>query len=254
MNILPQNKAHIGKRLETVADIAAVRLSGEENIPLCAVDVGTDHAYLPLYLAGKYGFSHITACDIREGPCETARKNIRAAGRDFIQKIDVVRTDGLSGLSDVSCNRITITGMGGELIRDILSRADFLYDETRREKIVFVLQPQSRAHLLRDFLFEKGFRIGRDVLCEENGKIYPVLSAVYDGIKREETELSRFFGKEMPTCRNELFRRYFLAEYQRLKKNSAARKGTETGRNAAVYARETRLLSEMEQYIKENPL
>lgn len=254
MNILPQSKAHIGKRLETAAEIAAVRLSGEENIPLCGIDVGTDHAYLPILLVEKYGFSHVTACDINEGPCETARKNIHEAGKDFSERIDVVRTDGLSGLSEVFCNRITIAGMGGELIRDILRRADFLLDEKHRGKVLFVLQPQSRAHLLRDYLFETGYRIERDTLCEDGGKIYPVLSAVYDGTAREESELCRYFGSEMPRLRGELFARDFLSKYARLKQNSRARGGKCEGRNAAVHAREERLLSEMEQYLKENPL
>ena len=237
--------------METVANLAAVRLSGEENIPLCGIDVGTDHAYLPIALVGQYGFSHVTACDIRPGPCENARKSIQAAGAYFAERIDVVQTDGLSGLSHVPCSRITIAGMGGELIRDIVKAAPFLRTEENRGKIMLVLQPQSRAHLLRDFLYENGFRIEDDTLCEDGGKIYAVLSAVYDGIRRDEDELTRRFGSKMPKEKNDLFRRLFAAQYARLKQNEKARVGSEDGRNAAVHAREARLLSEMERYKKE---
>lgn len=234
-----------------MAAIAAVRLYGEENAPLCGIDVGTDHAYLPIALVSRFGFSHVTAADINRGPCETARKNIAEAGPYFAERIDVIQTNGLAGLEKIPCNRITIAGMGGELIRDIVKAASFLREEQNRGKILLVLQPQSRAHLLRDYLYDAGFQIRRDTLCVDGGKIYTVLSAVYDGTVRNESELVRRFGQEALSERGELFCTLFTEQYRRLKQNSAARKGCEAGRNAAVYEREKRLLSEMEQYKKE---
>lgn len=245
----PQNKAlHIGKRLETVADIAAVRLSREETLPLTAIDVGTDHAKLPLYLVAEKGFSSVIAADINKGPCDTARKNIAAAGEPFTSRIRVVQTDGLTGLEDAGCRRVIMAGMGGELIRDILRRAPFFRRE--KEATVFVLQPQSRAQLLRDYLYEEGYRICQERLCRDGNKIYQVLSAVYDGKVREASQMERYFGKDNILRDDPLFRQLFSEQLKRTEKNLRDREGREhtEERCRDMHQREKILLAEMKAY------
>lgn len=250
MPTLRQSKTHIGKRLETVADLAAVRLSGEENPPRYAVDVGTDHAKLALSLIEKYGFSFVTATDINQGPCERARANVAAAGEAFRDKIEIVQTDGLTGLESVPCDRIVIAGMGGELIRDILRNAAFTRTERAKGSIGFVLQPQSRPHLLRDYLFENGYRILDERLCEDGGKIYAVILAVYDGKVQNATQLERYFGKPNLMRSDKLFRRIFEEKREILRQNIADRKGHESEKFSELYRREEALFAEMEEFTK----
>ena len=137
------------------------------------VDVGTDHAYLPIYLVEQGMVSHALACDINEGPIESARANIRAAGLEG--RIETLRTDGLLGTEYFSPDHILIFGMGGELIARILSDAPWI----RTEKISLVLQPMSRVSFLRRWLLENGFSVtGESISFKE--KYYQTIEARFD--------------------------------------------------------------------------
>lgn len=250
MTILQQSKKpNIGKRLETVAETAAVRLSCEdEKTPLYAIDVGTDHAKLPMYLVAECGFLGVVATDINEGPCETARKNIAANGAFFAEKIRVVKTNGMEGLDDVSVNRVTIAGMGGELIADILSRADFTRKE--KEKVLFVLQPQSKEHILRRFLCENGYRILCEKWVEDAGKCYCVISAVFDGVKREESLFGLYFGFSGIEKGKEVFEKVLVKKTKVLERNIEERKKHSCEENIN-FSEEERLLCEIKAYANE---
>lgn len=245
-------KFNIGKRLETAAETAAVRLSSEKDeYPLCAVDVGTDHALLALALVADYGFSAVTATDINEGPCSSAKKNIKAAGEFYEKRIKVMRTDGLSGLEDVcaQAQRIIIAGMGGELIRTILDGADFVRSE--KERIKFVLQPQSKQHVLRKYLFDNGYRILDESWIEDSGKTYCVISAVYDGILRQSTLFERYFGLFGCPEKDDIFKKAVIKKYSVLKRNAECRAGKNTAGENSVFEEEKALLLELERYMKE---
>ena len=49
----------------------------------CVADVGTDHAYLPIYLLKKGVAKYAVATDVREGPLVHTRDNV-----DFYQVSD----------------------------------------------------------------------------------------------------------------------------------------------------------------------
>lgn len=137
------------------------------------VDVGTDHAYLPIYLVSEGLVSHALACDINRGPIESARANIRAAG--LSERIETMQTDGLAGTEYFSPDHILIFGMGGELIARILSDAPWIRDE----RISLILQPMSRISLLRRWLLENGFSITGETLSFKE-KYYQTIEARFD--------------------------------------------------------------------------
>ena len=141
-------------------------------------DVGTDHAYLPIYLVATGRVSRAVAADIGEGPIALARANIAAAG--LSDRIEAVMTDGLFGLSEKGITDITICGMGGELISRILQDAPFV----KKEGIRLILQPMSRAATLRRYLAENGYAILAERPCRAAGRVYSCLCAEYDGIPR----------------------------------------------------------------------
>ncbi|MBR4835801.1 MAG: SAM-dependent methyltransferase, partial [Clostridia bacterium] len=101
-------------------------------------DIGTDHAYLPLFLleSGRISFAYCS--DINEGPLASARKN--AEERGMVDKMDFILTDGATVLRDREITDYAICGMGGELIADIIHRAPHLYDGG----VNLILQPMSR--------------------------------------------------------------------------------------------------------------
>ena len=152
------------------------------------IDVGTDHAYLPIYLVGQNISSRALACDINRGPIENAQRNIAAAGLNT--KIDTLCTDGLHGTEGFCPDDILIFGMGGELIIRILSEAPWV----KNPNIGLVLQPMTRAHLLRRWLLENGFAIVGETIAHED-RYYQTIAARYCGKNEEYTEEELLLGR-----------------------------------------------------------
>lgn len=151
------------------------------------VDVGTDHAYLPIALvkSGKTPFAY--ASDIGKGPLERAKENINKAGLN--EKIKAVLTDGAT-VFDGLAKEFIIAGMGGELIFEIISKAPFF----KNNDIHLILQPMTKVPALRHLLFENGFNIEKEILIFEDEKIYTVMSVYYTGTKKEISDFDAIVG------------------------------------------------------------
>lgn len=162
------------------------------------VDVGTDHAYLPIHLVREGLVSSALAADINEGPIQSARANVAAAG--LADRIDTLRTDGLHGVQDYAPDDILIFGMGGELIVRILTEAPWV----KNERIGLILQPMSRASLLRAWLLEEGFAITGESLSFAD-KYYQTVAARYCGRSESYTEEELTLGKHNIRTRPPLF-------------------------------------------------
>lgn len=164
-------------RLLTIADM--VRTEGK----IC--DVGTDHALLPCYLCEK-GARDIIAADINDGPLKSAEATISLYNME--RYIKVMKSDGLRSVPP--CDDVIVAGMGGELIGRIVAECTFLSDSTR-----FILQPMTKAHLLRRALYKNGFEIIKERTAESAGKVYTVMLVKYSGNKTEISDEFAFFGK-----------------------------------------------------------
>lgn len=151
-------------------------------------DIGTDHAYLPLFLldSGRIKFAY--CCDINEGPLASARKNTEQRGR--LHQTEFILTDGAAVLSGKGITDYAICGMGGELIADILDRAPHLKDRG----VNLILQPMSRQEKLRIYLASAGFSITRESYSYDAGKYYVCILATYNGISRQISSLEAIAG------------------------------------------------------------
>ena len=159
--------------------------------PMAVVaDIGTDHAYHPVYLAEENIISGAVASDIHKGPLESADKNIREAG--FSDKIQTLLTDGFQGVEKYPVTDIAIAGMGGLMIRNILEKAPFLRKENSPR---LILQPMQHIPELRRYLGENGFLIEQEKQALAEGKFYQIFLAVYDGEVREYTETELLIGR-----------------------------------------------------------
>ena len=153
------------------------------------IDVGTDHAYLPIYLVGQHISSRALACDINRGPIESAARNIATA--HLSKKITTLCTDGLHGAENFGADDVLIFGMGGELIMRILSEAPWVKDAG----VGLVLQPMTRTHLLRAWLLENGFSIVGETITYEDKRYYQTVAARYCGKTEEYTEEELLLGR-----------------------------------------------------------
>ena len=142
------------------------------------IDVGTDHGYLPVSLA-RHGYpGALFASDLREGPLNAARRSAREAG--LSERITFQLCDGLELCDPDAVDTIVIAGMGGDTVCGILDRAEWCLDPRYR----LILQPMTRAEVLRYWLTNNGFVIEEERLVEDAGEIYALLSARFGGEMR----------------------------------------------------------------------
>ncbi len=149
---------------------AAASLVGDGSF----ADIGSDHAYLAIKLALERGVCGI-ASDLREGPCERARKNVRQYG--LCDKIKVYCRSGLDHVEDFAPDNIIICGMGGELIAEILENSEY----PRSSRCRLILQPMSMQDELRRYLSREGFAISDERVVYDSGKYYQLIAAEYTG-------------------------------------------------------------------------
>lgn len=177
-------------------------------------DVGTDHAYLPIYLTENNLISHAVAADINRGPLLRAKGNIKKYNLE--EKIDTCLSDGFEELDGNSFDTASIAGMGGILIARILEKAP-------RGKL-YILQPMRDAHFLRAYLSSNGFELVDEKLAKEGNKIYTVI-AVRDGkgvLSEKELYLGKLLKKDplFEKFRTRLSNKY-KKKYEGLKLSSA---------------------------------
>ena len=151
-------------------------------------DVGTDHAYLPIYLCVQGMIRGAVVSDINEGPIERATKNI--AEFSCQKNIQPVLCDGLSKIGEYSPDSVFILGMGGELIVNIISAAEWV----KEKRVRLVMQAMTHPEILREYLIKNGFEIIDEAIVEDS-KIYQVTVAEYSGVISDANILELRFGK-----------------------------------------------------------
>lgn len=156
--------AELSKRLQAVADLVTPGMR--------LVDVGTDHAYIPIYLTQNGVVPSAIAMDVNKGPLERADAHIREY--ELGGKIITRLSDGLVNLKNEEADTMIAAGMGGGLVIHILDE-DPVKTRTLKE---LVLQPQSELAKVRRYLEEHAFHIVAEDMVEEDGKYYPMMKVV----------------------------------------------------------------------------
>ncbi|QCJ43495.1 tRNA (adenine-N(1))-methyltransferase [Bacillus sp. S3] len=157
------NSDRLSSRLATVA----------KYVPTGAtlVDVGSDHAYLPCFLAKNTGITFAVAGEVAEGPYQSAKRNVLAEG---LSEVIAVRLgDGLDVIEPGEIEYVTIAGMGGALITSILEKGKDKLGSVKR----LILQPNISAISIRKWLLDHNWKLSMEEILEEDGKIYEVLVA-----------------------------------------------------------------------------
>lgn len=159
-------------------------------------DIGTDHAYLPLFLLRAGRIERAFCSDINEGPLDSAQANIGAAG--YLDRVEFTLADGADALAGKGITDYTICGMGGELIADIIGRAE----EMRNPAVRMILQPMTRRGALVSYLYKNGFEVHEEAYSKDAGKYYVTLLVSYSGNCRDIDELEAEFGRADTPVRN----------------------------------------------------
>lgn len=197
------SSSRLDNRLKMCADFVS---SGSK-----IADIGTDHAYLPVWLCRNGICPSAVAADINPEPLSKGAQTVKAARLE--DKIQTRLSDGLEAVKADEADEIIIAGMGGELIADIIMRCGYA-----REKR-FILQPMTRSEELIKRLSQNGYTILRQDCCVASGKCYTVLLAQYMGDFSERDESCFYLGKLSPR-ENPLHKRFVSAHIERLKKKA----------------------------------
>lgn len=221
----------ISKRLET----AACMLKVGENV----VDIGTDHAYLPIYLITNNMCKNVIGMDVNKGPLEKAQKNIKSYGVE--DRITLRISNGFEKLKDDEAQSAVITGMGGELIVKILSEGKDKVDKLQE----LVLSAQSEIFKLRKYLNDSGYIIDEETMIWEDNKFYQLLHVV-KGIEPAFSSVELKYGRHLIGNKNQVLRQFLELENSKCEKTIAELKcATES---QLVNSR----IEELEQLLAEN--
>ncbi len=182
----------LSKRLTVVANQVKYRT---------IADIGTDHAYVPIYLCNTNKIDKGFACDINKGPLEKANINIR--NYNFENKITTLLSNGLSKIFPDQVETIIISGMGGKLTIDILNNNL----ETVKSLKQLVLQPQLDVYDVRKYIHNIGFCIENEEMILEEGKYYNIISAVAS-YEKYTKETDYIFGKVLMENKNQVLKSY----------------------------------------------
>lgn len=169
----------ISKRLTTVASFVTYGCQ--------LADIGTDHAYVPIYLVAGGHIPSAIAMDIRSGPLEIAKEHIRE--QKLCDKIEVRLSDGLEAYRQGEASSIVIAGMGGALIERILTRGQEKLQGIKE----LVLSPQSELFLVRKWLERNKFCIDKETMLIEDGKAYTIIHAVL-GSRKAMSQAELYYG------------------------------------------------------------
>ncbi|GAA6817239.1 tRNA (adenine(22)-N(1))-methyltransferase TrmK [Helicobacter pylori] len=193
----------INKRLQKVSEF----IKGDY-----LADIGSDHAYLPIYAITNKIVSKAIAGEVIKGPYEASIQNVQYYQLD--DAINVKLGDGLTVLDhNNKVDSITICGMGGPLIAKILAEGQNKLTNHPR----LILQSNIQSYPIRLWLEQSGYTITNEEIMEEKKHIYEIIVADKLDCDMVLTEQERKFGPLLLQQRNEYFIRKWTHELQSLK-------------------------------------
>ncbi len=154
----------LSQRLKVVADFVP------QNSRVA--DIGSDHAYLPVYLMKQKQIEFGIASEVAKGPLDNAIQEIKAEG--LSDRIDTRLADGLLSVQpedEIDC--VTIAGMGGTLIKNILENGK----SHLSGKELLILQPNVGEDRLRTWLMNNKYEISDETILREDGHTYEIIVA-----------------------------------------------------------------------------
>lgn len=140
------------------------------------VDVGTDHALLPIHALTHGSVVHAVASDLREGPLQAAAHHIRQAGLEG--RIETRLGSGLTTVTPGEVDTAVVAGMGGAVITDILQSSPAVVARLKR----LILQPMGGARRVREYLLQHGLSICHEEVFLQQEKFYVLIVAEPIGI------------------------------------------------------------------------
>ena len=186
----------ISRRIRTIASLIDPR----ENV----LDVGTDHAFLPVVLKKSGHQGLIRASELRKGPRLNAIRNLQESG---IDDVEVYLTYGVNGI-DFPADVVVIAGMGYATVTGIISENREYFHDRR-----IIIQINNEVDKLRRWLMDNGFAIENEVMIRDY-KYYEILVVREGKMTLDEMEIR--FGPHLLREKSETFRSCYLQRIEKL--------------------------------------
>ena len=167
-----------------------------------AADIGTDHAHLPAALLQRGRCQHMILTDISESALNNARNEMIRLR--LTERVSLRQGDGLSPVTE-KCEMISIMGMGGRTIRDIL-----ISGRKNLQSASLILSAHTDWHLIREAIRQIGYHIDREEPCFAAGRYYLVIRARSGAVSMTDREIrlgGPLFRSESPVLKHFLERR-----------------------------------------------
>lgn len=232
---------HLDKRLQAVAALVPEGAS--------LADIGTDHAYLPVWLWEQGRITRAVAGDIAAGPCRAARNTVAMYGA--ARAIEVRQGSGLEVLTPGEVECIAICGMGGSTIISILEASMEIAKSAQR----LVLQPMAGAAGLRQWLVQQGWQLVAEDLVDDEPRFYEIICAERDAAASLYSDSEQASGFSMaeyiigPTLLKQghpLLAKHLARESKACEELLANMARSERAKASAKYAEQEQLLAELQ--------
>ena len=158
---------NLSNRLEKISNM----ITEVESV----VDVGTDHAYVPIYLVNNNIIKRAIASDINKGPVKKAEDNV--SRYNLQSKIECRLGGGLTTIKPYEVEAGIIAGMGGNLIRDIIEERMNVFKSLK----YLIVQPVQNPEVLREYIYNNEIEIVDEAVIKEDNKFYEILKIRYSG-------------------------------------------------------------------------
>ena len=222
---------NIGDRLEAIGKL----------VPQGCVlaDIGTDHAYLPVWLLEQGKIASAIAGDIAEGPCLAAKNTVSMHGMKGM--VEVRLGSGLKVLQAGEADCIAIAGMGASTMIEILEADMPLAVEAKR----LVLQPMAGAASLRKWLIQNGWCIVAEDLVADGRHLYEIM-AVERGESEAFSDAVLEIGPSLIEAKHPLLAKQFARQINNYKKLLANMGKSEQAKASEKYIAWEKLVQELE--------
>lgn len=172
-------------------------------------DIGTDHAFLPIYLIKNKIASKVYGIDNKKKPLESAKKNIVVAG---VENIELILSDGLMKVP-TDCQTVVFAGLGSKVVIDILNR-----DLKKMQDLEdIIIQVNVGSENVRRWVSDNNWIIINEVNIKENNEIYDIIQIKKGSHTLSEDEI--IFGPILIKAKDEIFKekwQNYLLHYQNI--------------------------------------
>ena len=201
-------KLELSERLRIVADFVTQKR---------VADIGTDHAYVPIYLHKKGIAQKIIACDVKKKPLEKAQQNIML----HHAAVETRLGNGLQPLQPYEVDTVILSGMGGMLMIELLEQSRKVTNSLKE----LVLCPHLDVPAVRKYLHQIGYCIAEEKMIQESNIFYTILRAEKGKEIYNKTEY--LFGKKLLEKKDSVLKQFLCKEKERLEKIEKQLKNTE---------------------------